>query len=366
MRDSLLGDTIAPVDVIGNERLNSRIASKIVIVSPGFPALLGGVTDHTARLLQHWSKLGHEVRVLNAPPADLEEVVDQWQQAGVGAVLIQYVPFLYGRLGLSSLPVRIARAARSAGLYVVTFVHEPWVPRSRLPWLVLSPLQRTQLLKLLAECDTYATSVPAWIPLLGVGGHVIYVGSTLGENPAFDGVEPPLLAPTVFSPFASGLRWEWIAAAVQAIGTHPRLTVIGADWDNAHIHPVLRRWAKPMWDWRGYLDPVDVLKLLRRSRLVLAPFEDGLTARRTSPCGVLSTGARLVSSRGHLFDSTFEDGPIVLADSLEHFVDRAVETWFVQDTPDLRQRRLDWYRDVLEPRTWDERLLSLMCMRREQ
>ena len=332
--------------------------SGIAIVSPGFPDRAGGVTDHTARLTRHW---GRERRVVTYGSAegDPEALAEAWHRAGVTAVLLQYVPFLYGRRGLSRFPRRVALAARRHGIRVTTFVHEPWVPPTRLPWIVLSPLQRRQLRRLLAASDGAATPVPVWVPLLWNRPEVVPVGSTLGE-PGSPPEGPPLTSPVLFSPFASGLQWTWVVAAVQAIGADPPLIVIGADADTARRHRTAGRWHDARWEYRGFAPPQDALALLARARLVLAPFEDGLTGRRTSVLAALSTGARVVSSRGHLFDPAFDASPVRLAGTEAEFAQTASHTWGEPDTEPQRGARLRWYREHLDPAALDARLLRLV------
>src|SRR5690349_14592205 len=104
----------------------------LAVLSPGFPHSPGGVTDHTQRLAGHWIGAGHTVRVIGDLDSPPESVAASLGQSGITALLIQYVPFLYGRRGLSSYPEHLARAARAAGVRVVLFVHEPWVPLTRL------------------------------------------------------------------------------------------------------------------------------------------------------------------------------------------------------------------------------------------
>jgi len=243
---------------------------------------------------------------------------------------------------------------------VGVFVHEPWVPRTRLPWLILSPLQRRQLLGLLEVCDVAFTPVPAWRTLLGGKPHLMYVGSTLGDPPATAPLEPPLSAPVVFSPFASGLRWNWIAAAARSIGATPGLTVIGGDWEAARLHPNVRPWADPTWDWRGHLDAPAVLALLSRAPIVLAPFVDGLTGRRTSALAAASVAVRLISSRGHLFDTAFENAPFALADTQAEFRALATSLFGERLSPADRERRAQWYRQHLAAADLDRNLLNLL------
>ena len=288
---------------------------------------------------------------------DPTPILSGWKKDGIGAILIQYVPFLYGRSGLSRFPARIARAAKVAGLRVTLFVHETWVPPTRLPWRILSPLQRGQLLRLRRLPDAVVTAVPAWRALLGGDVAVIYVGSNLGDPPAN---APSLHSPVVFSPFAAGLNWDWIAAAVRAIGASPGLVVVGADAETARRHPQTAGVFDPTWEWRGRLPTPQALRVLAGAYVGLAPFIDGATGRRTSLLALLSTGMRVVSSRGHLFDPFFEQGPVEAAGSREAYVAAACRAWEPAEPPDARAERVAWYGRHLHPRQLDARLLAVV------
>ncbi len=248
----------------------------VVLLAPRLPED-GGVAHHTQRLVAAWRDAGCEVTVDSSSPLRPERQVDNWADAGATALLVQYVPFLYGRFGLSRGLARLVRLARGTGLRVTLFVHEPWVPPTRLPWLILSPLQRRQLLTLVRLADRTVTAVPAWAPILGADVEIIYVGSNLGEPPQTpEAVDSPVL----FSPFAAGLNWEWIGAAADAISATPGLVVLGADADAARTHTATRASFRAEWDWRGRLPADEVLRIAGGAPIALAPFTDGPTGRR--------------------------------------------------------------------------------------
>jgi hypothetical protein len=330
----------------------------VAIVSPGYPGAPGGVTDHTARLVAHWTESGVRVDVLATLDGAPDAAAAAWRDAGAVATLIQYVPFLYGHRGLSRIPEQLACAAAARGLRVVTFVHEPWVPPTRLPWLVLSPVQRRQLRRILAAGHGTVTPVPRWRALVGDAAHVLYVGSTLGEPPPADPAATPLDAPLVFSPFAAGLAWDWIAAAVRAVGAG--LAVIGADEAAARRHRIVGGRIAPGWTWYGRRPATEVLTLLSRARLVLAPYVDGMTGRRTAALAALSTGARTLTSEGRLLDPLFRTSPMTVAGTRDGFAEAAARLWSEADSPEARASRVAWYRKHLDPRTLDRRLLELL------
>jgi hypothetical protein len=182
----------------------------------------------------------------------------------------------------------------------------------------------------------------------------------MGDAPTTSS-RPLLDAPVVFSPFAAGLRWKWIAAAQQAIGAG--LIVLGADETAARQHPIVGSYFDPTWEWRGRLPAAEVLETLGRAPLVLAPFIDGMTGRRGSALAALSAGARIVSSEGPLFDPLYRTSPMVLANSREEFADEAARTWKTSDTAEARAQRIAWYHEHLDPHKLDERLLALLLGR---
>lgn len=329
----------------------------VVLLAPRLPEG-GGVAHHTQRLVAAWRGAGCVVTVDSSSPLRPERQVGTWADAGATALLVQYVPFLYSRFGLSRGLVRLVRLARSTGLLVTLFVHEPWVPPTRLPWLVLSPLQKRQLLRLVRLANQTVTAVPAWAPILGVAVEIIYVGSNLGDPPE---TTEHVDAPVLFSPFAAGLNWEWVTAAADAIGANPGLVVLGADATEARRHPATQGLFRPTWDWRGRLPGEDVLRVAGGAPLALAPFTDGPTGRRGSLLALLSTGVRVITSHGHLADPFFVDGPIDVAHTRDEFVTLALRAWESRDTDAAAHvERRAWYQRHLAPQDLDARLLAVV------
>lgn len=332
--------------------------SSVAILSPGYPDSPGGVTDHTARLSRNWSLSGVEARVLGDVSLPVSTLAKEIEARSTAALLIQYVPFLYGRRGLSKLPVSLASSCQALGIRVTTFVHEPWVPPTRLPWLVLSPLHKRQLRRLTSVSDAVVTAVPAWAKKFGTRTKTVYVGSTLGEPPEEIEFYPPLDSPVVFSPFAAGLRWDWIVGAVEAIGAG--LTIIGSDRAITATHPAVSRYANEDWDYKGRMSAEAALRLLARTKLVLAPFVDGITGRRTSAMAALSVGARVLTSTGPLYDRFFAEGVAGVARSSAEFVEAATRVWNTAEASESRASRLQWYRTHLAGAKLDEDLLAIV------
>jgi len=331
----------------------------VAILSPGYPSIPGGVTDHTARVVRHWEETGHQVSVIGDCNRSPRSVAADLLKAKVRGLLIQYVPFLYGRRGLSRYPQQVAEAARAAGIHVTTFVHETWVPANRLAWLVLSPLQKRQLIRLLAVSDSAVTPVPKWRSMLGDKAQVLYVGCVLAPGPEPGEHGSVFESPAVFSPFAAGLNWEWISAAETALDAGPGLTIVGGTTEQAASHDLVGKYYRPTWNCLGRLPGPEVLASLAGAKLTFAPFIDGATGRRGSIGAPLSVGTTVLSSTGHLFDSAFE-GPVEIARSLEEYVERARQLWNEPADESKRAGRLRWFADNLDGEKLDARLLRIV------
>ena len=156
-------------------------------------------------------------------------------------------------------------------------------------------------------------------------------------------------------------RSEDFAAIAALVAEHDvGLVVVGSDAETVLAHEYVGRYANDAWDYRGRVSADEALRLLARARLVLAPFVDGLTGRRTSAMASLSCGSRLITSSGHLYDPAFDEGPAPVADSKELFSHFAHTFWEVEDKPADRAQRLSWYRDHCSATKLDGRLLEIV------
>ncbi len=300
----------------------------IGLYSPDVPPVPGGVADHTLALAWALARAGSPPVVFArrgdaerfAPVActtgvgtgDLAAAV---LRAGVRALILQYTPFLYARRGVAPAVVRAARTVADAGVRLALFVHEPFVPFTRLPWLVTGLPQRWQLRQLVRRAAWVYAGVPRFAEQAGRHARngtvvrVVPVGATLAvstasrsEARAALGLTADDVAVGVFSPGASGFLAGWIAAAAGRLASHPRVRWIrfghGSDrpWDG--------------WPAGGRTitlgeAPAEVVaRTMRALDLIAAPYVDGLTLRRSSAMLALATGIATVSSTGSLFDPT--------------------------------------------------------------
>lgn len=298
----------------------------IGLYCPDVPPVPGGVSDHTLVLARALSAFGAPPVVLarRGDPALFApmtcvtglaptDVADAACQQGVRAILIQYVPFLFARRGVApALILGIRRIAR-AGLGLAVFVHEPYVPFTRLPWLVTGLPQRFQLRYLLHHAERVYAAVPRFAEIArrysrpGTDVAVVPVGATLPVSTVSRedarqalGLADGTVAIGIFSPAASGFRHDWIAAAARRLAPQPNVMWVRFGFGSDRPLP-----GYPADDRvlvLGEADPATIGRVMRALDVAVSPYVDGLTMRRTGAMLALAHGVPTVSSTGHLFD----------------------------------------------------------------
>jgi glycosyltransferase involved in cell wall biosynthesis len=298
------------------------------IYCPALPPGRGGVSDHSLALARCLAELGAGGALMGrdgspAAPAGWR-VIDGVQpnggrrslaaaasEAGLGAVVIQYVPFMYSRSGLSPALVRAAGNLEELGVKVAVFLHEPYVPFTRLAWMVTGIPMRLQFRALMRRAGVIVSPVPRFLALAraaarkGTPCAVAPVGATVTVSrlPRHEARERLALAADelcigVFSPAASGFLADRVRAAAERLVSEGK----PATWlcmGNGSASLAARLGGARCRDL-GTLDEPGVA--IRALDLAAQPFVDGLTLRRTSAMAALAHGIPLVSSTGPLFD----------------------------------------------------------------
>ena len=297
----------------------------IGLYSPDLPPVPGGVADHTLALARALEARGAPPAVLGrngdaalfAPlPCALGlgplDVAGAARRLGVTVLLVEYVPFAFARRGVAPALCRGLKLAARAGVAMALFVHEPFVPFTRLPWLVTGWPMRWQLACLLRRSRFAYAPVPRYVDIcrryapertrvaLAPVGATLPV-STVSRADARRalGIAADRVVIGVFSPAAAGFAHDWIAAAAAALANEAAVT-----WLVFGFGSTDERFTVPGKNVVR-LGPSDAAALGRAMRAVdvaAAPYADGLTLRRTGAMFALAHGVPTVSSIGHLFD----------------------------------------------------------------
>jgi hypothetical protein len=302
----------------------------LALFSPDVPGAAGGVADHTLALARALAGSGVAVSVfagrgdparfapipcrlgIGPGPHGGRDLAGALAEAGADWLFVQYVPFLYARLGVAPGLVTALRRVRRAGIRIAVFVHEPFVPFTRLPWLLTGGPQRLQLRALLRLADRAYAPVPAWVARLsawataGAPVALAPVGATLPVSGlsretarARLGLQGGEVAIGVFSPGANAFREDWIVEARRATRHADGMRWLLFGNGSAALG---ERLADPSVTALGTLAPAGIADVMRALDVALAPYRDGLTLRRTAAMLALAHGVATVSSTGHLWD----------------------------------------------------------------
>jgi len=299
----------------------------IGIYCPGIPPVPGGVSDHTLALARALEAEG-------APPVVLAErgdaarfepmtcitglkpgdVAAAARANGVTTLVLQYVPFLFARRGVSPALVRGVHRMHAAGLKLAVVVHEAFVPFTRIPWLVTGGPQRLQYRYLLRRATHVYAPLPRYADIarryVRAGTHVTVapIGATIpastltrAEARARLGLGDDRVALGIFSPAASGFAHPWIAAAAARLAGHPRVIWVRFGFGSARPLPGYPEGPNVMMI--GEASAAKVADTMRALDIAAAPYTDGLTMRRSGAMLALAHGVPVVSSEGHLFDA---------------------------------------------------------------
>lgn len=338
----------------------------IVLLTPKVPPIKDGVGDYTYHLGKELSKT-HRVSIVTTlgqrgdGDDDLLRVlpaVGRWDSWGIpqlcallktlepSLINVQWVPFLWGKWGINfALPLTVLRLRR-AGYRVVTTVHEPYVAWRGVRRFPLALLQRAQLAVLISGSSSVTVTTWAWtealrrtyptraadIVWLPVGSNIPVPSVPFTERAQARealGLNDGDLAVGTFSPLGSGKPFDFVGGAWRQLREQipqVNLVIIGATADEVQA----RFRDIPGGDkvrYTGYLPPEDVSRHLLALDFVLAPFEDGISCRRTSAIAAMAHGLPLVTTRGRLTDPLFEGSPVVMASAEDRgqFAEAAAE-----------------------------------------
>jgi len=236
--------------------------------------------------------------------------------AGLGAatpeppwILLQYNPFRYGRAGIAPGLVREAsRLRRRCRAPLAVMVHEAWVEMSDPRSTLVGACQRAQLRALLALADGVMTSTQALAGELGARAVHVPVATNvtpLATTPALARARLGIADRLVLSLFGRANPSRALDHARRAIAAVARRHGAGrvVVLNLGAGAPALDVPAGVEVRSPGHLDDAELSRWLWASDLVLLPFTDGASTRRTTLMAALAHGRPVVALRGRSTDS---------------------------------------------------------------
>jgi glycosyltransferase involved in cell wall biosynthesis len=281
----------------------------VVFRRTGGPEAIDAIDEYSRRLVGALGATGVEARY---EPGGLSAVLQsphppRW-------VLLQYNPFRYGRSGFAPRLVLEAWRLRRRRVPLAIMVHEAWVdihdPKSALIGL----WQRLQLRVLLRLVVSVMTTTEALAREIGGGAVHVPVASNIDPveaSPDLARERLGLNGRLVIAAFGRGNLSRALADAEEAIAAvaesrgADRVTLLnlgaGAPTLSVPGGVVVRA--------PGALPAEELSLYLRASDLVLLPFKDGLSTRRSTLMAALAHGRPVLGLRGHNTDDALGRAP---------------------------------------------------------
>jgi hypothetical protein len=327
------------------------------IVTGEFPPDSGGVADYTAAVaaalaetgaeVHIWSN-GDEAHVVTLPCGVMvHRVAGRFGPTGLArmnraldgfpgplTILIQYVPHAFGWKGMN-LPIAAWAAWRARrGDDVRVMFHEvafPWVRRP-LRHNLIAAVNRAMAAVLVRACSRVYVSVPGWTPLLRRLG----AGKTpINWMPVPSNIPQDASLTAVAARQAELTRGDPTAHVACHFGSYgPSVTrtlgpLVRELLDRRHDVRVLLlgaggdRWRAQMAggraDWLarvvapGLLPAPLISEYLRACDLVIQPYPDGASGRRSTLMAALANGVPTVTTIGVLSEPLWADGAVAAA-----------------------------------------------------
>jgi hypothetical protein len=334
------------------------------LITCEYPPDIGGISDHTAQLAGGLAAAGEHVHVWCPRwpgPGDRSEAADladdtaatkgrvqvhaamgtyglsDLVRAGVALdacpgprrLLVQWLPHGYGQRSLNlGFCVWVAGRARR-GDHVELVVHEPFLDLSVRPvrHLVMALVHRLMTVVLLRAVHRVWVSTPAWESrlrpfALGRPLEMRWLPVPGCESRRAAKPSPPTAGNSrralvghfgSYGSLVTSLLEERLAR-VLAGPSRPDAVLLGAGSETfaaafLAAHPEFRSQVRAS----GVLSPHVLAETLASCDVLLQPYPDGITVRRTSAMAGLAQGCAIVTTNGHLTESSWaEQGAVAL------------------------------------------------------
>jgi glycosyltransferase involved in cell wall biosynthesis len=269
----------------------------------------------------------------------------------VEALILHYNPFSWGRRGFAPelVPLLARLRRRRRRLVVGILAHERYVDMHGLRWTLMGGWQRVQFLAILRFADVAWSSTETWTEILRgqTSARVaqIPICSSLPDRRAARtssrqqlGVDESTLVVAAFGtnhPSRLISHVELAVAAMAGAGLRVTLLNLGAGAPPITVPASGVRVVAP-----GRLDASSLAEHLAAADLYLAPFVDGVSARRTTLMAALQHALPVAGTYGHLTDTIMRNArdALLLTPSADGAAFAAAACDLASD-PDQRARR---------------------------
>jgi glycosyltransferase involved in cell wall biosynthesis len=333
--------------------------STIHLLTPEYPPQIGGVAHYTRQIARALAAAGEDVHVWcsNLGEADLTDSfpvhseLGQFRAAdlqragklldafpGPRRLLVQWVPHGYGWRSMNLAFCWWLWKRAATGESVEIMVHEPYLALWEGSWrqTAAALVHRAMTMILLRAATRVWVAIPAWEAMwkpYALGRDVPFVWLPV---PSSIGTADPRRVSAVrmkLAPDSScvaghlGTYGAFVAPLLCAVlpdilrqPDSPSIVLIGTgSWEfRARFLEQYPQYAPALWA-TGALSDADLPAYVSACDVLIEPYADGISSRRTSAMAALSLGVPLVTTRGRLSEPLWgESGSVRLTEPGDH------------------------------------------------
>ena len=342
------------------------------IITCEYPPQVGGVSDYTGLLAVELRAAGDEVEVwaptIEAPKErgvhrvmgdfdadylrEIDGLFDAFPQPRT--FLLQWVPHGYGKRGMNVGFVRWVNSRVRRGDRLYLMVHEPYLEKAQRSWKLrlISMRQRRMIRMLLASASRVFVSIPAWEKYLRPysSPNLAYEWLPIPATIAADrNAEQIAAVKSRFSgrlllghvgTYSAELRRILEPVLIGTLRQVQQADVVLLGNRSDQFAAELREKASDFGariHGTGLLPDSELGSYISACDLMVQPYPDGVSSRRTSLMNVISRGVPVVSNLGHLSETLWsESQALALASS---YVPTQVASFCAQLLQDDSARR---------------------------
>ncbi len=325
------------------------------IITCEYPPQIGGVSDYTRLLAQQLTLAGDRVHIwAPAHPAQpegsndsgfhvhrtlgdfsppnftaTEKLIYQFDTHQPRTFLVQWVPHGYGKRSMNLAFCKWLQHRAKTGDRLEVMIHEPYLESGQGSWKqrFVAQVHRRMIRKVLGAASRVFISIPAWERYLRPYAPTklqmdwLPIPATVlvsKDDDAAKNIRQRFGAPTTIlghlGTYSSAIT-PILSASISCVlrdvpNTHALLMGNGSEEFRSQLAQ-----ESPELSTRihaaGYLTNPELSHCLSACDLMLQPFPDGLSSRRTSLMNALAHGITVVSHSGHLTEDVWEQAQAV-------------------------------------------------------
>jgi len=307
-----------------------------IVLAGEYPPVIGGVAQHTYGIVAELSRRGHAVSVISG-------LQERWTSRGLPKLsalidreprprrlLVPYAPNVFGCRGMNFAICGWLQERSRTGDEIHLIVHEPFYPWRLVDkpsrW-ILAAAQRHMMRRLLGASTRVYVSTSAWEPMVrSVASRSI----AIEQLPSFSNVpvcsdrEAAVAARRALLPdgegrvigtFGAQPRWArqlLLELVTQTAASTCRWLFIGNGSDEvvravAAASPARSRFVAAT----GTVDERSLSVHLQACDVMVQPYVDGVTTRRTTAMAALAHAVPLVTNEGRLTETLWQESAAV-------------------------------------------------------